>query len=215
MNNTSRLMGLFGGTFDPIHNGHLIPVEQAASELGITRVGLLPCHLPPHKAVPGVSASMRLDMVRLAVDQHPLFYVDDRELRSHSPSYTVNTLRDIKNECPDVHLCFFMGMDSLKQFNNWFQWQDILALAHLVVCQRGDEEMEFNDTVGALLSDIGTHSAEDLHQCESGRIFMAQTQAMTISATDIRQQIKSGKTADAPLHPDVKKYIAHHRLYRS
>ena len=146
------LTGIFGGTFDPIHNGHLLPLRQAAEQVGIQKVGLMPCHIPPHKGTPSVSSHQRLKMVELACETDPLFYADDFELLRETPSYSVETLKQKKQQKPEQTLCFFMGMDSLRSLNSWYHWQDLLSYCHIIVCKRPGMVGDFNPQVTELLN---------------------------------------------------------------
>lgn len=131
------LHALFGGTFDPIHYGHLRPVEALAAEVGLNRVTLLPNHVPPHRPQPEANAQQRLKMVELAIAGNPLFAVDDRELHRTTPSYTIETLETIRKERGAAQpLAFIIGQDSLLTLHKWHRWQALLDVCHLLVLAR-------------------------------------------------------------------------------
>jgi len=133
----SELQALFGGTFDPIHFGHLRPVEALAQQTGLQRVTLLPNNVPPHRPQPEASAAQRVDMLRCAIAGLPLFDIDTRELARDTPSWTVTTLEAWRAERGAAQpLGFIIGQDSLLSLASWHRWQDLLSLCHLLVCQR-------------------------------------------------------------------------------
>lgn len=214
MTTSYSLSGIFGGTFDPIHNGHVIPLKQAAREIGINSLGLMPCHIPPHRATPSVSSQQRMEMVQLVCNESPLFFADDCELKQDSPSYTVTTLSRKKQQSENTALCFFMGMDSLKSFDTWYRWQEILDLCHLVVCKRGQETEQFNSTIQQLLDSRQTQVPVELTQSESGLIYLADTDKIDISATQIRQRINKGETFEHLVPNAVAQFIHGNGLYR-
>ena len=215
MTDKRKLIGIFGGTFDPIHRGHLVPLQQAAEQAGVSEIALLPCHIPPHKGTPSASARQRLEMVELVCSSHPMFYPDDSELRRDTPSYSVETLRQKKQQNPQQTLCFFMGMDSLKSLNTWYQWQDILTYCHIVVCKRPGDKENINADVQLLLSQCQTTDEEQLSVTDAGRIFIADTQELDISATQIRHLIAGGHSIKHLVNAEVEKYIRLHKLYQT
>ena len=119
MEKTNRKIGIMGGTFDPIHIGHLRPAIEARDALGLAEMRLIPNHIPPHRANPFCSSEQRLAMVRLAAAENPGFMVDERELKRDTPSWTIDTLIELKRDLPDTPLCFLMGMDSLLGLPSW------------------------------------------------------------------------------------------------
>ncbi len=129
-------IGILGGTFDPIHYGHLKPAKQTADWLGLEQLILLPAHIPAHKQNTFATTQQRVDMVKLVCDADALFTLDARETLKNSTSYTIDTLIEINEEHPNSIIYFLMGLDSLLSFHQWHRWQDILSLCHLVVNAR-------------------------------------------------------------------------------
>lgn len=210
----NKHIGVFGGTFNPIHNGHIVPTLAAANLIGLNKVLLIPCHIPPHKSAPSVSPVHRKNMVNLAAAASPVLEVDDIELKKDAPSYTVNTLRALKLRWPQSHLYFVMGMDSLINFESWYQWESILSLSNLVVCQRGNnlkpENLIISDNLRQrLISDVSTFK-----QHEHGKIYLASTPLQAISSTEIREAISSGNEWKSWMPDAVASYIIEHRLYQ-
>ena len=129
-------MGIFGGTFDPIHYAHLRTAFELQQALRLKEIRFLPAGNPPHRDQPIADAKLRLEMVQLAVAGQPGFLVDDREVRKAGPSYSVETLAELRHEYPDRSLCLIVGMDAFLSLPKWHQWQELLQLAHLVVAHR-------------------------------------------------------------------------------
>jgi len=127
---------ILGGTFDPVHFGHLRPAVDVQQALGIACVHLLPCRVPPHRAVPLATAEQRLELLQLAVADEPVLEIDERELHRDGPSYMVDTLESLRAEQGDQPVCLALGMDALLGLERWYRWQDIPALCHLVVMHR-------------------------------------------------------------------------------
>lgn len=204
---------LFGGTFDPVHLGHLQVATEAARQADLDKVYLLPCHIPPHKAGPHASPAHRLAMLQRVCQEWPLFEVDDRELRQHRPSYTVETLRQCRAQDSHRPIIFILGMDSLKNLNTWFQWQELMSLCHLLVCRRGNCEEDFNLDIKALLARHQTQDPEHLKRQPCGHILLADTSIISQSSSQVRRALIQGNTP-ALLPACVLAYIQQHQLYQ-
>ena len=212
----SKLYALFGGTFDPIHYGHLRPVEALAQQVGLKKVTLLPNNVPPHRPQPEASAQQRVAMLRCAIADSPLFDIDTRELERETPSWTVATLEALRAERgAEQPLEFIIGQDSLLTLAKWHRWQDLLSLCHLLVCQRpGYATQMETDEMQQWLDAHRAQSPQQLHHSPAGHIWLADTPLFDISATEIRQRRHSGRSC-ADLLPDaVIDYIDRAGLYR-
>ena len=132
----SEPIGLFGGTFDPIHNGHLRTAFELWQALRLAQVRFLPSGSPPHREAPLAAPELRLDMGRAAVEGNSAFVVDEREMRRTRGSYSVDTLLDLRREFPDRSLCLLLGMDAFLGMPHWHRWQEVLDLAHVIVAHR-------------------------------------------------------------------------------
>ncbi len=209
------LVALFGGTFDPIHFGHLRPVEQLAKETLLDQVILLPNNVPPHRPQPQASAQQRLKMVELAVQDNPLFSVDSRELAVHNPSYTIVTLETLRKEHGAQRpLAFIIGQDSLLSLHKWHRWEELLDFCHLLVMARPGYS-ERLDTP-QLQRWYDKHRATDpaeLRQRPHGMIYQANTPLLDISATQIRQRLRERKSCATLLPAAVERYIDSQGLY--
>lgn len=210
------LLALFGGTFDPIHYGHLKPVTALAQAVGLGHITLLPNHVPPHRPQPEASPAQRLAMVRLAIVGNPLFSTDDRELQRRSPSYTIDTLEALRAELgPTRPLAFIIGQDSLLSLHKWQRWQDILHYCHLLVCARpGYPDQLETAALQAWLEQHRTRDVQRLHRQPHGFIYLADTPLLSVSATDIRQRRHLGISCDDLLPRPVQRYIELQGLYR-
>jgi nicotinate-nucleotide adenylyltransferase len=185
--------GIFGGTFDPIHFGHLRTAFELLHELRLAEVRFLPAGEPPHRATPLCGASHRLAMVRAATADQPGFVVDDREIRRAGPSYTVATLRELRAEFPGRPVCLIAGMDAFLGLPQWHEWQEILRLAHLVVAHRPGWDAPDAGPLGQLLAERGTAQVADRHASEAGRIHVRAVTQLEISSSDLRDLIVSGR----------------------
>jgi nicotinate-nucleotide adenylyltransferase len=208
-------IGILGGSFDPIHNGHLIPAKQIATELMIKKVKLLPTFISPHKTHTFTTNEHREAMAKLACDTDELFEFDDRELRRNSTSYTVDTLRELKQEYPQHTLYFFMGFDSLLNFHLWHDYATILTLCHIVVSKRPNYQLTPNNkNTTQLLSNFQCSFAQHNPKKTAGDILLFNQVSINISSTELRNLIKSNANISAHIPANIADYIHQHRLYR-
>lgn len=210
----NRAIGILGGTFSPIHYGHLRPAEQIRQQLALTEIRLVPCHRPPHREAPGVSSEMRAQMVELACQEFAHLTPDLSELARDEPSYTVVTLAQLQQQLPNTPLCFLMGMDSLLSFKSWHKWQEILSRCHLIVSCRPGYVLDSNSPISDLLIEHQTSDPSQLHQSQSGLIYLAQIDQQDISSTEIRASIAQAKDTFDVLPTKVAEYIRQHKLYQ-
>lgn len=203
---------ILGGTFDPIHYGHLRAALEVMTHLGPDEVRFVPCRVPPHRRMPGAAAEHRLAMVELAVDGQPGFAVDRRELDREGPSYSVDTLENLRAETGAQRaLCLVVGMDAFAGLPAWHRWQDILGLAHVVVVHRpGSPDL---GEAGARVSPAITGDPGALHAGPCGAVFFQPVTSLDISATAIRDMLNRGESPRYLLPDNVIDYIRTHRLY--
>lgn len=204
----SRLIGIFGGTFDPIHNGHLQSVVSLLDELSFNRIHLLPSATPPHRSPTQSSAEHRLRMVELAIEPYSLLFADDRECNREGKSYTIDTLKSFRAEFPNDSLVFIVGMDAYLNMQGWKQWQDFLEYAHIVVMQRPGYEIE-----PSWGDEFVTHATDSINNSLNGSIYFAQTKRLDISSTKIREKLYSEQCVKAQLPEAIINYISQHKLY--
>ncbi|MFO6296314.1 nicotinate-nucleotide adenylyltransferase [Rahnella selenatireducens] len=212
----AQLLAFFGGTFDPIHYGHLKPVTSLAEQAGFDHVILLPNNVPPHRPQPEASSQQRLRMVELAVAGKPLFSVDSRELDVDTPSYTIETLATLRKEHgDDCPLAFIIGQDSLLTLHKWHRWESLLDFCHLVVMARPGYQEQLDTP--ALQRWYDAHWVADagkLKHKPAGFIFQANTPLLDISATEIRERRHAGLDCSDLLPSAVERYIESQGLYR-
>ena len=186
-------IGLFGGTFDPIHYGHLRTAFELWQSLKLAEVRFLPTGNPPHRERTLADAQLRVAMVRAAVADQPAFVVDDREVRRAGASYTVDTLTELRLEFPHRSLCLLLGMDAFLGLPNWHRWREILELAHVVVAHRPGWKAPTQGPLGEVMVDRGTGSVRDLHEATAGRVFVHAVTQLEISSTELRALIARGR----------------------
>ena len=208
-------MGVFGGTFDPIHFCHPRAAFEMLQALRFDEVRFMPCGEPPHRGQPMANASLRLDMVRAATEGQPGFIVDDRELHRDGPSYSVDTLSELRSEFPLRPLALMIGMDAFLGLTKWYQWRDILQFAHIVVAHRPGWRAPDMGPLGELLADRGTHRIGDLHQARSGHIYIHDVTQLEISSTEIRELVAAGRDPRFLMPDSVRAVIEKSGCYRS
>ena len=186
-------IGIFGGTFDPIHFGHLRTAFELLHALRLAEVRLIPAGRPPHRGAPLCDAVHRLAMVRAAVADQPGFVVDEREIRRDGPSYTVTTLRELRAEAPARPICLVVGMDAFLGLPLWHEWRQVFELAHVVVAHRPGWSAPESGALGQLLAARGTRRVDDQHESVAGRIHVRPVTQLEISSTELRDLIVAGQ----------------------
>ncbi len=217
----SGSLGVLGGTFNPVHFGHLRFAQELTELLGLEQTRLIPAGQPWHRDAPKVSALHRLEMVRIAVAGNPRFAIDDRECRQPTPSYTVDTLRALRVELGAERAFFLlMGADAFMALTTWKDWQRLFELTHIVVAHRPgiDFDMVEQSLPPALQAEYRSRVTRDvasLREKSAGHIVPILTTALEISATAIRKLIASGRSPRYLLPDAVIDYIRQHQLYGS
>ena len=195
-------VGIFGGTFDPIHYGHLRTAFEMLQALRFGEVRFIPSGDPPHRGKTYANAELRLEMVTAATQSEARFVVDDRELRRDGPSYTVDTLASLRQEQADASLGLILGMDAFLGLSSWHRWEEILEFAHIVVAHRPGWRAPDIGPLGELIAEHGTHRVDDLHEQSTGRIHIHAVTQLEISSTEIRDLVVAGRDPRF-LMPDV------------
>jgi nicotinate-nucleotide adenylyltransferase len=206
-------IGIFGGTFDPIHCGHLRTAFELWQELGLAEVRFLPTGNPPHREQLYASSELRIAMVRAAIADQPGFIVDDREVRRSGVSYSVDTLADLRRELPERSLCLLLGMDAFLGLPGWHRWRELLALAHIVVAHRPGWRAPTTGPLGELMVDHGTGSIRLLHEERAGRVYVRAVTQLEISSTELRALITSGGDPRYLVPDAVRQIIRETRCY--
>ncbi len=214
MSDKPDVIAVMGGTFDPVHNGHLRSAIELKQLLTLNEIRLVPCHQTPHREQPGRSSRQRLDMLTLAVSDEEGVFIDDRELRLDQPSYSVLTLQGLREELGDsTILCWVMGIDAFAHFTCWHQWREILTLSNLIVMTRPGFELKPNSEESRLWQEREV-KVSDLRKYRFGKILpVSLPSQLEISATYIRQQLSLGQSVRYLLPDSVLDYIKSHDLY--
>ena len=209
-----KKIGIFGGTFDPIHIGHLRMALELKEQLGLDEMRLLPCHQPPHRDAPQVSSAQRVEMLRIALQDCPELQLDERELQRDKPSYTYDTLLELRAELgSEVGLVLCMGADAFVGLPNWYCSQELIHFAHIVVITRPGWNIPESGDARDLL-DKYQGEPNRLTEAVAGSIVLQSPRLLPISATEIRQQIQAGTSAQFLVPDAVWNYIKANHLYR-
>ena len=213
------MIGIFGGTFDPIHFGHLRPALELFEILQLDELRLIPAGVPPHRRAPCASTGQRLLMLRKAIAGQPGFVLDERETERSGPSYMVDTLSELRAELGDRRsICLLLGMDAFLGLNSWHRWREIPRLAHLVVSHRPGWLPEHLDDHGGPLAELADSSLVadplELGRKPAGLFFMHPVTQLDISSTRIRALIKEGRNPRYLLPDEIWMYIQEQQLYR-
>lgn len=208
------LVACYGGTFDPVHRGHLQAARDVLELLGCREVRLIPCRLPPHRDAPAAGAVHRLAMLQRAVADVPGLVVDARELERDGPSYTVDTLASLRAELgPDVAIGWVMGTDALAALDSWREWRRLPELAHLLLLDRPGSPVPETGPVAELLRARMADGPERLHRQAAGLAWRVGQRPLTISATEVRAAVASGRSTSHLLPVPVWAYIKQEHLY--
>lgn len=213
-----RPIGVFGGTFDPIHFGHLRLAEEMADALGLVRVLFVPAGQPPHRGTPRTAASHRLEMVRRAIAGNPRFVADAREVQRPDPSYTVDTLTALRAELGDDQpLWLLLGADAFLDLPSWHEWRRLFELANIAVAERPGARLQQSDAImEPLKSEVSQRQVSAGSQTgPSGAMLLRATPPLDISATAIRAILARRGSARYLLPDAVLDYIHEHHLYIS
>ena len=206
------MIGIYDGTFDPVHYGHLRTALEVSECFSLDELRLIPCSRPPHRAAPMATAQKRLQMLRLAVTNDPVFVIDKRELIREGPSYMVDTLESIREEVPEVPLLLFIGADGFRCLTCWFQWERLFDFAHIVVMSRPGAKYNASKE-NNFLKNRCTDSISELKAKSCGALFFQNVTPLDISATQIRHIIASNRNPEFLLPDSVVEFIRLNKLY--
>lgn len=207
-------IGIFGGTFDPIHYGHLRTAFEVLQALRFSEVRFVPSGDPPHRGQTFAAAGLRLEMVRAAVQDQSGFVVDDCEFKRDGPSYTVDTLAAMREEHSDRALGLIVGMDAFLGLTSWYRWDEILNLAHIVVAHRPGWQVPDQGDIGELISAHRSTCVDDLHQTLHGHIHIHAVTQLEIASTEIRELIAAGRDPRFLMPDVVRDLIVENSCYK-
>jgi len=208
-----RPIGIFGGTFDPIHYGHLRSAFEMLQALRFEEVRFIPCGDPAHRGTTFADAELRHRMVEVATRSQDGFTCDDREIRRDGPSYTIDTLAALREEFPRRSLGLILGMDAFLGLSNWHRWDEILDVAHIVVAHRPGWKAPDIGPLGEMISEFGTHRVADLHDALHGRVHIHAVTQLEISSTEIRDLVAVGRDARFLMPDAVREVIEESGIY--
>lgn len=206
-------IGLLGGTFDPVHHGHLRLALELHEKLDLSEIRLIPAARPPLRQPPIASAQLRVQMAQVAVFNTPGLIVDHRELYREGLSYTVDTLHSIRAELPEHALCLILGMDAFMGLPQWHQWEKLIDLAHLIVVRRLGTLLPTTHIMRDFLEKYQTTERMDLVKRPAGSILIEEIPCLAISATQIRTLLAEGKNPRYLLPDTVLDIIVQNQLY--
>jgi nicotinate-nucleotide adenylyltransferase len=215
----NRRIGIFGGTFNPIHYGHLRMAEEIAEGFALDRVYLVPSARPPHKGEMGLAAAAdRLAMVRRAVRGNPRLFACDYECRQSGPSYAVATLERFRRRFPAAELFFLIGWDAWREIATWHRWSRLFELADFVVFSRGEEKLDCGEGAAGLfpfaLQALFCYEGGRCYRCRTGRrLHFVSTTRLDISSSRIRELAAAGCSLRYLVPDGVLRYLEERRLY--
>ena len=211
----AEAIGILGGTFDPFHHGHLRLAIECRERLRLQQLLLVPLYSPPHREAPVASAKQRLDMLSLAVSGHDFLHIEDCELRRRDVSYTIDTIKHLRGMAEKTPLCLLMGRDAFNALAGWRDWQDLSTYTHIVVVDRpGGYPGKIDGQLQQFIEQHRTEDINDLHIRECGNLYELEIPLLDISATRLRDTIRSGNDPSGLLPKSVIEYIYTHSLYQ-
>lgn len=211
--NTLVPLTLLGGTFDPIHYGHLRCAEEARQKLAVKTVSLLPAGQPAHRAAPRATSVQRMQMLRLALEEFPDLQIDSREIDRSGPSYMVDTLRDIRQQWPQRPVHLLIGQDAVNHLDSWHQWLELFELANIVILTRPAARKAYSQVLGEQLDKRLIDSVTALNLSPAGGVMALPVAAIDISATMIKSIIRLGRAPRGMLPAAVWAYIVDNDIY--
>jgi nicotinate-nucleotide adenylyltransferase len=209
---TKAMIGVYGGTFDPVHFGHLRTILEVKERLGLQQIRWVPCAQPVHRGRPSATVQHRFAMLQQATENIPDFIVDTQEMVRDKPSYMIETLKSLRQQFRQQSLVLIIGGDAFEKINTWFQWQQLFDYAHIVVMQRPGSNLE-DVNLALFLQEKLTNNAADLARKAQGYLYFQNVIQLDISATQIRQKVAQHESIDFLLPNNIIKYIRDNDLY--
>lgn len=208
----SQFIGIFGGTFDPVHKGHTEIIKNLFELIPLDKVIVIPNGKAPHKKV-SVNSKERLKMVSSAFQDIDKVIIDDREIKKNDPSYAISTLKELLEENEDNSLVWIMGSDAFSEIDSWYQWQDFIEMVNIIVMVRPNHEISMDSEAFNIMSTRQTIDKESLH-AGRGKIYLLKIRPIEITSTEIRNKIIEGKDVSEFLLEEVNELISKGNLYQ-
>ncbi len=209
----AKPIAILGGTFDPVHVGHLRIALEIQQAYDLAEVRFIPCWQPVHRDKPFATPEQRLAMLDAAIENQPMFKIDDCEIQRQGPSYTIDTIEMLRQKFPRTPLCLILGLDAWSGFATWHRYEDILRLAHLIIAMRPSYLLPQTGKVAELLKQHQTQDVSALHTSLGGKILVHADTSIDIAATTLRDMIAKGQNPQGLLPDSIYDYIVKHHLY--
>lgn len=208
------IIGILGGTYNPVHKGHVYVATALAQNEEFQQIRVVPCYEPVHRDKPAATPQARLKMVELAFSNYPKIEVDDQEIKRQGPSYAYDTMRALKSQFPETPLCWILGSDAFASFDKWHNWREFLNIGHLVIVKRPGSPLPDEGPCYELLSSHQCSSLSDLTTSSAGKIVVMSIDPPHISAHSIRHKINRGASAIDLLPTKIWQFIKENHLYQ-
>lgn len=209
------MIGILGGTFDPVHTGHLRTALEVREALGLDEIRLIPCRVPPHRPEPVASSEQRTRMLQAAIAGHPGFVIDERELQRTGPSWMLDTLVSLRRDFPGKGICLIIGMDAFRGLPSWHRWRELPDYCHLIVMTRPGVKLPETGELGEFIAMRRVQGVRSLEQQSAGLLLFQQVSYLEISGTQIRSLLAAGGHADFLVPDSVLSIINEQGLYRT
>lgn len=208
------MIGIFGGTFDPVHYGHLRSALEVSEIAALSEIRFIPCQRPPHRGTPGATPRQRLEMLKTALDKAPpSFQIDTREMERPGPSFMVDTLRSLRHDIGLRPMALILGADAFRGLEGWHQWPELFDLAHILIMQRPGESSDWPQALAAIFKEREASGIPSLHERPQGLIASIRVTPLAISASQIRCLLSAGKSVRFLTPDSVIERIETWRLY--
>jgi nicotinate-nucleotide adenylyltransferase len=207
-------LGVLGGTFDPIHVGHLRLALETLEQLSLEQVAFVPCREPPHRESPLRPVEFRLELLRAAIAAEPRFRVDQRELQRAGPSYTIDTLTDMRREQPERPLCLLLGMDAFLGLPTWHRWTELSDYAHIVVAHRPGWVPPGDGVLGQMLAARRASDVASVHEQPGGLVVIVPITQLEISSTALRRDLAAGRDPRYLVPDAIRARLLDNGVYR-
>lgn len=210
------MIGIYGGTFDPVHFGHLRPALDVLQALQLEQIRFIPCGVPPHRQQPVAAAAHRVAMLQQAIVGQDVFVIDEREIARGGTSFMIDTINSLQAEYADKDFCLIIGTDAFNDFDSWKEWQTIVAKIRLVVAHRPNYDVavqNWGEQLRAYVQKYRVHAANDFVNAAAPAVYFCPVTQLEISSTRIRELLAAKQSTAYLLPANVLDYINRHRLY--